>query len=840
MEQATEEAEIVSLSPEMAREQGVDETLRILATRPDKGLTDQEAARRRQGIGPNTLEEEKENPLWRFFTYFWGPIPWMIEIAALLAGVSQRWEELGVILVLLAINGGVSFWHEHKASRAIDALKRRLALQAFTLRDGERTTIPARELVPGDIILLGIGDVVPADAQVLKGQSLSADESLLTGESLPVGKAGEDLVYSGTTVQQGKAWAVVVATGSRTRFAHTVELVEAAGARSHFQQAVLGIGYSLITASLILVALVVAFSLYRGNPVWEVVLFALGLVLAGIPQALPAVLSVTMSVGAARLARMKVIVSRLAAMDEMAGLQVLCVDKTGTLTRNELVLQEPVLVEGSDTRKAITSAALTVDREEPDPIDQAILGALESEQALDDFRVEAFRPFDPNRKRAEAEVVGPEHRFTVAKGAPQVILGLVRAFGELEETVTREVDRLGEQGFRALGVARYEPETGWRFLAILPLLDPPREGAADMVADTRGHHIDLRMLTGDHPAIGRQIARKVGMGTNLKRATDLFGEGEPGPMAEGEIDRSVHDEVLAADGFAEVTPEHKYSIIRHFQAEDRIVGMTGDGVNDAPALKQADVGIAVPGATDAARSAADLVLTERGLGVITQGVEEARRIFGRMTGYATYRITETVRLLLFLSLSVLAFAFYPITPIMIILLVILNDIAIVAIAWDNAPTPQWPLRWQLSHILIIAAVLGVPGVVASFLLYWLLQGPLDFSLPFIQTALFLKLLIAGHLTLFLTRQEGWFWQWPYPSLVLFLALELTQIAGTLVAVYGILIPPIGWMWAGIIWGYAIAWMFVLDGAKVLTYRFLRRPPPGKEAEGKLRARESEA
>ncbi|KPV41054.1 metal ABC transporter ATPase [Thiohalorhabdus denitrificans] len=813
-----------SLDPDTAGSQPIARTLEELETDPAAGLSSQEADRRREQVGPNALEEEKAHPLLRFLSYFWGPIPWMIEVAALLAGISQRWEDFAVIMVLLAINGGVSFWHEHKASQAIDALKRRLALEALVLRDGRRARIPARDLVPGDIILVSLGHVVPADARMLEDQSLSADESALTGESLPVTKEGGDLLYSGTTAQLGKAWAVVVATGPATRFARTVALVREAGGESHFRRAVLRIGYFLIAASLLLVALVVALSLHRGTPVWTVILFALGLVLAGIPQAMPAVLSVTMSIGASRLARMKAIVSRLAAMDEMAGLQVLCADKTGTLTKNQLALQEPVLIEGRDAREAVLAATLTTDREEPDPIDRAILGYPHPPDGLEGYRVEAFRPFDPNRKRAEADVARDGRRFTVVKGAPQVVLDLMGEPEGVTDRVHREADRLGEQGFRSLGVARHDPEEGWRYLAILPLLDPPREDKAQMVRDAKARHLDLRMVTGDHPAIGRQIARQIGLNTNLVRAADLFGPGEAGGPGRGEIDWSIHEEVLAADGFAEVTPEHKFEIIRHFQAADRIVGMTGDGVNDAPALKQADVGIAVPGATDAARSASDLVLTESGLDVIIRGVEEARRIFGRMTGYATYRITETIRLLLFLSIAVAAFAFHPITPIMIILLVILNDIAIVAIAWDNAPTPGRPVRWRMPRILAIAGLLGPAGVVSSFFLYWILRDLVGHPAHLIQTLLFLKLLVAGHMTLFLTRQQGWFWQRPFPSATLFIALEATQVAGTLAAVYGFLMAPIGWVWAGIVWGYAIAWMVLLDGIKVLAYRrFLASP-----------------
>ncbi|HKJ88461.1 MAG TPA: HAD-IC family P-type ATPase, partial [Gammaproteobacteria bacterium] len=443
-ETQTDEEQLSSLTPDELEGKDVDEVLAELGTDVEKGLSGQEANRRRAYVGPNTLkEEEGPSAIVRFLSYFWGPIPWMIEVAALLAAVSQRWEDLFVILALLAVNGGVGFWHEQKASQAIAALKKRLALEALVLRDGERSKLPARDLVPGDLILVHIGDVVPADAQILKDQSLSADESPLTGESLPVSKGGGDMVYSGTTAKQGRAWAVVVATGTRTKFARTVELVEEAGGQSHFQRAVIRIGYFLIAAALPLVGIIVGVSIYRGDPFWTVILFALGLVLASIPAALPAVLSVTMSIGAGRLARMKTIVSRLAAMDEVAGMEVLCADKTGTLTKNELALQDPVLIEGEDPGQVITAAALTVDRDEPDPIDEAIMRSLGGEDPFQEYEVRDFRPFDPTRKRAESDVVREGQTATVAKGAPQVILDLVGASVELQDRVNREVDRLG-------------------------------------------------------------------------------------------------------------------------------------------------------------------------------------------------------------------------------------------------------------------------------------------------------------------------------------------------------------------------------------------------------------
>ncbi len=812
------------------------ETLQELSADPDSGLSSGEVEKRQKQYGKNKIEEERKNPILVFLSHFWGPIPWMLEIAVVLAALAQRWEDFGVIFTMLVINGTVSFWHEHKATSAIQALKERLALEANVVRGGQKQTIRAEELVPGDIAIMRMGDLVPADAKMLPEQHLSIDESALTGESLPVEKEDSDQVYSGTTVKRGEAKTVVTATGRRTRFAKTIELVEAAEEKSHFQRAVLRIGYFLIGTTFVLDAIIIGVAFSRGDPWSQVLMFILGLTLAGIPQALPAVLSVTMTIGANRLAEMKAIVSRLASMDEMAGLEVLCADKTGTLTKNELELQEPVVLAAEDQHDLVLAAALTCRTEGDDPIDNAVLGGLDSREELDDYEEVEFRPFDPTRKRAEADVKHGGEQFTIAKGAPQVILDLVEADEELRSEVGGNVDELGENGFRALGVARKRGDGPWQYLGILPLLDPPRETAADTIHNAQKHRIDVRMVTGDHGAIGRQVARQVGLGDHVIEAGRFFERREE-EQSEQEQEEQTR-EVLQADGFAEVTPEHKFRIIRRFQRGDRIVGMTGDGVNDAPALKQADVGIAVAGATDAARSAADLVLTEPGLGVITHAIEEARRIFERMSSYATFRITETMRVLLFVAISILWFGLYPVTPIMIVLLAILNDIPIMAIAWDKAPAARRPVRWDMPRVLSIATVLGVGGVISSFVLFWYIHQMLTGKVtgPMAQTIMFLKLLIAGHFTIYLTRTRGrWFFQKPWPSLWLFIALEATQVAGTLIAVYGFLVAPIGWAYALGVWAYGIIWMVFLDAVKMLTYRFMDKfqigGGPATEAKG---------
>ncbi len=791
----------------------VDATVNPPDTSIETGLSDAEAARRLERFGPNAIEEKHASPMAKFLSFFWGPIPWMIEIAAILSAIVQHWADFTIIVIMLLINAGVGFWEEFKADNAIAALKKTLALKARVMRDGVWRSIAARDVVPGDVILLRLGNVVPADVRLVEGEFLSVDQSALTGESLPVDKAVGDTAYSSSVVKLGEMKAMVTATGAETYFGRTAKLVESAGATSHFQRAVLRIGNFLILTTLALVALILIVALFRHDPFTETVLFALILTVAAIPVALPAVLSVTMAVGAVKLARMKAIVSRLVSIEEMAGMDVLCSDKTGTLTKNQLAVGDPDMIAAKDRDELILCAALAsrLDHDD-DPIDAAIRSALGNPEKLAGYRTVRFEPFDPVRKRAEAEVEFDGRQFRVAKGAPQVILDLVSLDEITRRGVESKVEALAAKGYRTLGVARREAGDQWRFLGLLPLSDPPRDDSIETIERAKAMGLDVRMVTGDNVAIAREIAQKLHIGTNIIPAKEIFD-------AEGRH----HDgeRIEQAEGFAEVFPEHKFKIVQELQSRGHIVGMTGDGVNDAPALKQADVGIAVSGATDAARAAADLVLTETGLSVITRAMEEARKIFERMTSYAVFRITETIRVLLFMTLSILIFNFYPVTAIMIVLLAILNDFPIMMIAYDNAPVAERPVRWDMHRVLTLSIVLGVMGVISTFGLFWIGEEYLHLDRGVIQTLIFLKLLVAGHLTIYLTRNTGAFWHRPWPSWKLFVTTEVTQVIGTLAAVYGWYVTPLGWGLALVVWGYALTWFLINNAVKIYTYRLLR-------------------
>jgi H+-transporting ATPase len=783
-----------------------------LGSSPD-GLTQAEAQKRLSQYGPNEIEEKKTNEILKFLSYFWGPIPWMIEAAVILSAVARHWPDFGIILLLLIANAVVGFWEEHQAGNAIAALKAKLAIQARVKRDGKWVTAAARDLVPGDVIRVRLGDIVPADARLLDGDSIEVDQSALTGESLPATRKSGEAIFSGSIVRQGEIGAVVYAIGGKTYFGKTAELVQEAHTTSHFQRAVLKIGNYLIILAVALVAVIIAVAIFRGDPILTTLQFALVLTVAAIPVAMPTVLSVTMAVGARLLAKREAIVTRLSAIEELAGVDILCSDKTGTLTQNKLTLGDPFSVNDVPADQVILDAALASRADDKDTIDLAVLGGLKGDQALKSYQVVHFQPFDPVHKRTEATVKGGDGKeFKVAKGAPQVILELSANAGEVKTAVDKAVNEFAARGFRSLGVARAEADGKWQFLGVLPLFDPPRDDAKATIATARQMGVSVKMVTGDALAIAQETAKKLGMGANILDASG-FGDSKRHETAE------LAESIEKADGFAQVFPEHKFHIVDVLQQGGHIVGMTGDGVNDAPALKKADCGIAVSGATDAARAAAAIVLMTPGLSVIIEAIKESRKIFQRMNSYAIYRIAETLRVLLFMTLSILIFNFYPLTAVMIVMLALLNDGAILSIAYDNVKYKDQPEAWNMRVVLGIATVLGVVGVVAAFALFYLGERVFHLDRAHIQTLMYLKLSVAGHLTIFLTRTRGPFWS-IRPARILWIAVLGTQILATLIAVYGVFMTPLGWGWALFVWGYALAWFLVNDRVKLLAYRIL--------------------
>jgi H+-transporting ATPase len=778
-----------------------------------KGLTSGEAKKRLAQYGPNAIAEEKTSSLRALLAYFWGPIPWMIEIAVVLSAALGHWDDFLIILVLLVANAAVGFSEEHQAGKEIAALKAQLAIKARVLRDGKWITPPASELVPGDVIRMRMGDIVPADARLLDGDPVEVDQSALTGESLPAEKKSGEAVFSGSIIRQGEIGALVYATGADTYFGETAKLVQDAHSVSHFQRAVLRIGTYLIVLALVLVALIIVVSLLRGDGFLTTLQFALVLTVAAIPVAMPTVLSVTMAVGARLLAKKHAIVSRLVAIEELAGVDVLCSDKTGTLTQNKLTLGDPYAVDAITADEVILDAALASRADDDDTIDLAILAAVKDPATLDGYTVGHFQPFDPVQKRTEAAVtVKGQTAFKVTKGAPQVILALTATTGAAKADANKAVNEFAARGFRSLGVARADGDGAWKLVGVLPLFDPPREDAKATLLTAQALGVNVKMVTGDALAIAQETAKGLGLGTDILDAGGL-----------GDSKRKETQAVVAsieqADGFAQVFPEHKFHIVDVLQKQGHIVGMTGDGVNDAPALKKADCGIAVSGATDAARAAASIVLMTPGLSVIIDAIKESRRIVQRMNSYAIYRIAETLRVLGLVTLVILLYNFFPVTAIMIVLLAVLNDGAILSIAYDNVRYSHRPEAWNMRLVLGMASVLGFVGPIAAFGLFYVADNVFTLGRPQLQTLMYLMLSVAGHLTIFLTRTRGPFWS-IRPARVLVIAVIGAQAIATIIAVGGILVTPLPWYWALVVWGYAIAWFLITDRVKLFAYRVL--------------------
>jgi H+-transporting ATPase len=785
-----------------------------------EGLRSVEVEERRKTSGFNEIEEQEESLLRRFIRRLWGPIPWMIEIAAVLSAAVQKWEDLTIILVLLVVNVFIDFHQESKALSALKAIKSKLAKRALVKRDRQWQEIDARELVPGDLIRLRFGNLVPADAELVDDSTLVIDQSALTGESLPVQKVSGELVYSNSIVRKGETEAFVRAIGSKTHFGKTASLVVEAGRveRSHFQKAIIKIGNLLIGLAGVMVSIIVMVSLFRDDPMLEIVRFSMVLAIASIPVALPAVLSVTMAVGALHLAKHRAVVSRLVSIEELAGVDMLCCDKTGTLTKNEMTLGEIVCFGDMSEQDALVYAALASRREDNDPLEKPIFNAITKRglnAQVGHYGIDSFTPFNPVSKYTQARVhLESGESIELIKGAPQAVLAMCNEPDAAARQIEQSVDEAAEEGFRTLGVAtRQESEQGYQFVALVPMFDPPRDDSKSTITEIKKLGVDLKMITGDNLAIAKQIAGMVGLRDDIDRAQD-FVDGMGGADGDELLERSA--------GVAEVFPEHKFDIVSRLQRRGHIVGMTGDGVNDAPALRKADAGIAVSGATDAARAAADLVLLAPGLAVIAEAIREARQIFGRMMSYSIFRLAETMRVIFFMTLAIVVFNFYPVTPIMIIILALLNDIPIMAIAYDNARVEPKPVRWNMREVITVGGVLGVVGVISSFLLFFVLQE-MGFEHAIIQSIIFLKLDVAGHSTIYVCRtREKHFWHRPYPSLKFFLPAFSTRIIGTLVVLFGVFMEPIGWKTILYVWLYATAWFVFNDFVKVWTYRFIGR------------------
>jgi len=758
-----------------------------------KGLTSEEVAQRLAEFGPNVIAEDKPNPVRLFFKKLWGPVPWMLEATLVLELILGNRIEAMIIAFLLLFNAVLGFMHQQRAQNALNMLRSRLQIMARVLRDGAWIQISSAELVPGDYVHLRVGDFAPADLTVAEGQVL-VDQSALTGESVPVEREPGDAVYSGSVLRRGEASGTVTATGSRSYFGKTAELMRGAGSRGHAEALVMSIVRYLLLMDGVLVIAILIYAVTTHFPLMQVMPFALILLVASVPVALTATFTLTSAVASLDLSSKGVLLTRLAAIEESAAMNELCSDKTGTLTLNELTLSAIQAADGIGDEDLILMGGLASDERTQDPLDKAILEKLK-EKGVALPEKTSFTPFDPSTKRSEATFSRDGMTWRAVKGAPHVVAKLAGVDGDYWETA---ISDLAASGARVLGVAA-GPEGRLQFMGLLALADPPRPEARAIIAELRTLGVRVRMVTGDSMATARVVAAELGMEGVL-----IGGREE---IAAGKI----------CDIYAGVYPEDKYRLVQAFQNIGHTVGMTGDGVNDAPALKQAEVGIAVSSATDVAKAAASMVLTDSGLKGVVAAVKTGRRVYQRLLTYTINKIVKTIQVAVFLSLGLIIFRQFVVTPLLVLLLLFANDFVTMSIANDNVRVSQQPDIWNVKVLVKTAVVIAIAWLAYIFAVFTIGKYELNLPQHALQTLSFLGLVFSGLANVFLVRERSYFWS-SRPGGYLMLASGSDVVFVSLMAHFGILMTPIAWSYIGTLLVFTVAYMVLLDLIKVPLLR----------------------
>ncbi|KZT07000.1 plasma-membrane proton-e [Laetiporus sulphureus 93-53] len=831
---------------------GVEDVFQLLQC-DDAGLSPEEAQRRLEIFGPNRLEAEEQNPFLQFLSFMWNPLSWVMEGAALVAIVLSNgehsppdWEDFVGIVILLFLNSAIGFYEERGAGNAVKALMDSLAPKARVKRGGSWAEVDSADLVPGDVIAFKIGDVVPADCRLTEAINISIDQAALTGESLPVSKKLGDQCFSGSTCKQGEAEGVVIATGANTFFGRAASLVgQDDDSTGHLQKVLAKIGtFCLVSIGIFVIAEI--FCLYAGfryhyrRGLNDILVLLIG----GIPIAMPTVLSVTLAVGAQQLAKYKAIVTRITAIEELAAVTILCSDKTGTLTTNKLTIdRETVRTYGPfSAEDVILLAAYASRTENQDAIDACVVGAIgDPKRARDGIKLLDFKPFNPVDKRTEItyleESSGKLKRVT--KGMTGIIIELCtrNKTEDIENRLEADVEEFAARGLRALAVAYEEVEgqdpeaegNGFELIGLLPIFDPPRSDTKQTIDDAQALGVRVKMVTGDQLAIAKETGRRLGLGDHMYPAKVL----KEGPEAGGKY-ANLDEMILDADGFAGVFPEHKYEIVKRLQGLGHLCAMTGDGANDAPALSRANVGIAVEGATDAARGAADIVLTEPGLSTIVHAIRGSRVIFQRMRNYSIYACAVTIRIVV--CFAILAFAFkFDFPPFMILVVALLNDGTIMTLSVDRVLPSMHPDSWDLTEIFLFAIAYGLYLTLSTIALVAMCMRTDWFFRKFgvtyengnhmpaypndrvLHSIIYLQVAIISQALIFVTRSHSFFFM-ERPSVALFCAFCLAQLVSTIIAVYGNWgftdIHGISGGWVGIVWVWDIVWFIPLDWIKL--------------------------
>ncbi len=794
----------------------VPDTLSLLHVAPEAGLTRADVEARLKEHGYNEVAEQKRHPVLKFLEKFWGVSAWMLELIMVLSAVLGKYSDLAVVSALLVVNAVLSFIQEHRAAGVVETLRQRLQVSARVLRDANWQVIPARELVPGDILRVRPGDIIPADVKLLTG-ALSVDQSALTGESQDADKAPGEVLSSGSVVRRGEGNGVVILTGAKTYFGRTTELVQEARPKLHIEAVVAKVVRWLFVIVGALLGVVIVLSLIRHAPLLEMVPLMLVLLMSAVPVALPVMFTVSMAFGAKELAKRGVLVTRLSAAEDAATMDVLCVDKTGTITMNQLAVTGVIPLEHATESDVLFVGALASQEANQDPIDLAFLAAAKGRHIFDDLpRVMpvSFTPFDATNRRTEAVVEQNGQRLRVMKGAVRSVAQACGLQPPAIEALEAQVRESALKGYRTLAVAR-GPETGTLALVgLVTLYDPPRPEAKQLIATLHGLGVPVKMLSGDALAVASEIARGVGL-PNIRRVADL-------KAASAQAGNEAVDLLAGADGFAEVYPEDKYIVVQHLQAAGHVTGMTGDGVNDAPALRQAEVGIAVSTATDIAKGAASVVLTEPGLTNIVALVEQGRTIYQRILTWIINKISRTILKAAFVAIAFVVTGKFVVSAFAMLLLVFMTDFAKIALATDHVQPSKKPETWNIGGFITVSAVLGVTMVAEALLFLWI--GWSRFGLATNDNALttfsFLTLLYFAVFSIVSARERHWFWT-TMPSKSLAGALVANALTGTILTFVGLPgLMPLPWWQTLVIFGYAmVSCLVVNDAVKVAMIKW---------------------
>jgi H+-transporting ATPase len=787
------------------------------AVNPETGLTHEEVESRRKVYGYNEVAEQKGHPVFNFLSKFWGVSAWMLELIMVLSAVLQKYSDLVVVSALLVVNAVLSFLQEHRAAGVVETLRRRLQVSARVLREASWRVITARDLVPGDIIRVRPGDIIPADVKLLTG-ALSIDQSALTGESKSADMAAGEILPSGSIVRQGEGNAAVMLTGAKTLFGRTTELVRKARPKLHIEAVVARVVRWLFVIVGSLLGVVIVMSLYRSVPILEMAPLMLVLLMSAVPVALPVMFTVSMAVGSKELAKRGVLVTRLSAAEDAATMDVLCVDKTGTITMNQLAVTGVIPLEHATESDVLFAGALASQEANQDPIDLAFLVAARDRHVYDGRPAVtpiSFAPFDAKNRRTEAVVEQSGQRLRVSKGAVRTVAQACGLQPPAIEALENRVSESALKGYRTLAVAS-GPETGVpTLLGLVTLFDPPRPDAKQLIAELRDLGVSVKMLTGDALAVASEIAKGVGL-LNIRRVAEL-------KVANAQAGNGTVDVLAVTDGFAEVYPEDKFVVVQHLQTAGHVTGMTGDGVNDAPALRQAEVGIAVSTATDVAKGAASVVLTEPGLTNIVALVEQGRTIYQRILTWIINKISRTILKAAFVAIAFMVTGKFVVSAYAMLLLVFMTDFAKISLATDCVRPSGKPETWNIGGFVTVSAVLGVTMVAEALLLLWI--GWSHFGLATDDNALytfsFLLLLYFAVFSIVSARERRWFWA-TMPSTVLLGAVAADALAGTILTFVGLPgLMPLPWWETLAIFGYAmVSCLVVNDAVKVTMTKWL--------------------